>query len=126
MSSNTGSPGFRNQAGIRTTFRVLGGVVLVVGVVMFGYGISQVFGSDDVPGGFQIACFMGGLLVIGFGLMLLQGGFMGAAARYAAGETMPVVKDSLTSLSAGRYCSCCGVRNDEGAKFCDSCGSALA
>ena len=69
--------------------------------------------------------------------MLLQWGFLGAAARYGAGETMPVVKDSATYLSdgegilgvgrtAGPFCSKCGVRNDADAKFCDSCGGALA
>ncbi len=131
------TPGFARQAEYRTTFRVLGAVVLVVGVITFGYGITSVFGSGfEGPSGFQVACFLGGLLVVGFGLMLLQWGFLGAAARYGAGETMPVVKDSAAYLSdgegilgvgrtAGPYCSKCGVRNDADAKFCDSCGSAL-
>jgi hypothetical protein len=133
----TATPGFARQAQYRTTFRVLGTLVLVAGIVMFGYGIAAVFGSEDTPGGFQIVCFMGGLLVIGVGLMLLQWGFVGAAARYGAGETMPVVKDSAAYLTdgegilgvgrtAGPYCSKCGVRNDADAKFCDACGSALA
>ena len=49
-----------------------------------------------------------------------------AGARYAAGETMPVVKDSLDYLKAGPFCSTCGVRNDADAKFCDSCGATLS
>ena len=133
----TASPGLARQAEYRTTFRVLGGVLLVVGIGTFGYGIMSVFGSEDAPGGAQIAAFMGGLLVVGVGLMLLQWGFVGAAARYGAGETMPVVKDSAAYLSdgegilgvgrtAGPYCSRCGVRNDGAARFCDSCGTALA
>ena len=133
----TATPGLARQTQYRTTFRVLGGVVLVVGIVTFGYGITSVFGSEDVPSGAQIAAFMGGLLVVGIGLMLLQLGFVGAAARYGAGETMPVVKDSAAYLSdgegilgvgrtAGPYCSKCGVRNDGDARFCDSCGTALA
>ncbi len=133
----TASPGLARQAQYRTTFRVLGAVVLVVGIVTFGYGIRSVFGSEDAPSGAQIAAFMGGLLVVGVGLMLLQWGFVGAAARYGAGETMPVVKDSAAYLSdgegilgvgrtAGPYCSRCGVRNDGAARFCDSCGTALA
>jgi uncharacterized membrane protein YhdT len=134
MTSTT--PGFARQGQYRTTFRVLGTLLLVTGIITFGYGIVSVFGSEDVPGGFQIVCFMGGLLVIGLGLMLLQWGFLGAAARYGAGETMPVVKDSAEYLSngegllgigrtSGPFCSACGVRNDAEAKFCDSCGNAL-
>lgn len=123
------TPGFARQAQYRTTFRVLGAVVLVVGIVTFGYGITSVFGSEDVPGGGQIAAFIGGLLIVGVGLMLLQWGLVGAAARYGAGEAMPVVKDSLDYLgddrAAGPFCSRCGVRNDADARFCDSCGNAL-
>ena len=130
------TPGFAQQTQYRNAFRVLGVVVLVIGIVTFVYGIASVFGSEDVPGGFQIVCFIGGLLIIGVGMMFLQWGFLGAAARYGAGETMPVVKDSATYLSdgegilgvgrtAGPFCSKCGVRNDPDAKFCDSCGGTL-
>lgn len=133
----TATPGFARQPQLRTTFRVLGSLVLVAGVAMFGYGIVSVFGSTMEPSGIQILCFVGGLLVIGVGLMLLQWGFLGAAARYGAGETMPVLKDSAAYLSdgegvlgvgrtAGVHCSACGVRNDSAARFCDSCGTRLA
>lgn len=131
------TPGFARQGQYRTTFRVLGALVALGGVIMFGYGFSSVFGSEDMPGAFPLLCFVGGVLVLGVGLMFLQWGFLGAAARYGAGETMPVVKDSAEYLSngegllgigrsAGPFCSKCGVRNDGDAKFCDSCGSALA
>ena len=140
-------PGFARQTRYRNTFRVLGAVLLVVGILMFGYGIKSVFGSDDFPGGFPIFCFIGGLLVIGFAMMFLQAGFLGSAARYGAGETMPVVRDSASYLSDGEgilgvgrtvedthrssaatgpYCRACGVRNDADAKFCDGCGASLA
>ena len=70
-----------------------------------------------------------------------------AAARYGAGETMPVVKNSATYLSDGEgvlgvgrtvddagaqravtgpYCLSCGRRNEEDARFCDGCGTSLA
>lgn len=142
------SPGFARQARYRNAFRGLGAVVLVVGIVMFGYGLFSVFGSSDFPpGGLQIVCFIGGLPVIGFGIMCLQAGFLGVAARYGAGETMPVVRDSASYLSDGEgilgvgrtvddaprspaatgpYCRACGVRNDADAKFCDGCGASLA
>jgi len=142
MSTN---PGFAGQARYRTAFRAIGAAVLVAGIAIFVYGVTSVFGSD-MPSGFQIVCFVGGLLVVGVGMMFLQAGFLGAAARYGAGETMPVVRDSASyltdgagllgvgrtvddrpaaSTATGPYCRQCGVRNDIDAKFCDSCGSAL-
>ena len=72
---------------------------------------------------------------------------IGAQSRYVAGETMPTLKQSAAYLSDGEgimgvgrtvddqqrgtaangpYCRSCGVRNDEDARFCDGCGSALA
>jgi hypothetical protein len=50
-------------------------------------------------------------------LLLVAGlGFLGV------GRTATPPAETVT----GPYCSHCGTRNDEGAKFCDSCGSALA
>jgi hypothetical protein len=74
---------------------------------------------------------------------------MGTAARYGAGETVPVVKDSASYLTDGEgvlgvgrtvddrpsapaasqpgpYCRSCGVLNDDDARFCDGCGTSLA
>lgn len=148
MSTN---PGFARQSRYRNAFRALGGVLLVVGILVLGYGIWSVFGSADFPpAGWKIVCFIGGLPMIGIGMMLLQAGFLGAAARYGARETMPVVRDSASYLSDGQgilgvgrtvddgavsssasggsgpYCRACGVRNDADARFCDGCGASLA
>jgi hypothetical protein len=136
MAATPTAPGFARQAQYRTLFRVLGVVLLVGGAVTCVWGFASFMGSDDFPGASTVVAFMGGFLVAAIGLMFLQWGFMGAAARYGAGETMPVVKDSATYLSdgegilgvgrtAGPFCSTCGVRNDADAKFCDSCGAAL-
>lgn len=145
----TPSPGLRQQAGVRNVFRVLGLVLTPVGVILVALGFYRFvtfnpsIGQSEGPDGFFL--FIGGgiLAVVGFGL--LNAGFMGAAARYGAGETMPVVKDSAAYLSdgegvvgvgrtvddaptttAGPFCRSCGVRNDPDARFCDGCGNALA
>ncbi|CAB4689256.1 unannotated protein [freshwater metagenome] len=133
----------------RTTFRVIGAVLLPVGIVVFGWGVTGVFASDVFePEGVRIVAFIGGLPLIGIGLMALNIGFLGAQSRYVAGETMPTLKRSAAYLSDGEgimgvgrtvddgaarapgaggpYCRGCGVRNDEDAKFCDGCGSTLA
>lgn len=146
----TTNPGLRNQAGARTFFRVAGCILAPVGIAVCAYGFLSFIQYDgwDTPVR-QIVCFIGGFLVFAVGGMFLNLGFAGAAARYGAGETMPVVKDSASYLSDGRgimgvgrtvddgshareahaagpYCRSCGVRNDAEARFCDSCGGSLA
>ncbi|MFC6288110.1 zinc-ribbon domain-containing protein [Nocardioides sp. GCM10027113] len=155
--SNAPRPGLAQQAGVRTFFRIAGLVLLPISLGVFAWGVVNVFGNDSWAGpeGLHVAAFIGGLPLIGASLMLLQAGFMGAAARYGAGETMPVVKDSAAYLTdgegvlgvgrtvddraghrtgenpgaapaAGPYCRSCGVRNDQEARFCDGCGSSIA
>ena len=148
--NTTPSPGLRSQAGARTFFRVAGAVLVPVGIVVFGWGVVKVFGYDgyDSPPASYIVAFIGGLPLIGVGLMCLNIGFLGTVARYGAGETMPVLRDSASYLtdgegilgvgrttddrpaptqdSTGPYCRSCGVRNDEDATFCDGCGHKLA
>jgi hypothetical protein len=156
-TGNTGTekvagPGLRQQSGLRTLFRVLGVVMAPLGVLLLAVGFYRFVTFDPSgwdagpPDGVLMFALGGVLAVTGFGF--LNAGFMGASARYTAGETMPVVKDSATYLSdgegilgvgrtvddqhvtqraaAGPYCRSCGVRNDEDAKFCDGCGTALA
>ena len=150
-TGNAQNPGLRQQSGVRTALRVLGLVMAPVGVVLLVVGFYRfvTFDSDTfydgTPPGFLMFALGGVLAVVGFGL--LSAGFMGATARYSAGETMPVVKDSATYLSdgegvlgvgrtvddaaaptaeAGPFCRKCGAHNDGEASFCDHCGAALA
>lgn len=145
------NPGLRGQAGVRTVFRALGLVLAPLGVVLVALGFYRFVTFDPSgwdagpPDGFLM--FAAGSLVAVVGFALLNAGFMGAAARYGAGETMPVVKDSAAYLSDGEgvlgvgrtvddrpattattgpFCRSCGVRNDEDAKFCDGCGASVA
>ena len=150
--NTTPHPGLRSQQGTRTVFRVLGLVLAPVGVLLVIVGFARFAGvggeswsGDGAPPGFLMFAGGGFLAVVGFGL--LNAGFMGAAARYGAGETMPVLKDSAAYLSdgqgvlgvgrtadhrqqqpvaAGPFCRSCGVGNDPDATFCDGCGQRLA
>lgn len=148
MNEPAPGPGLCNQAGARTFFRV-GGVVLVpLGVAVLVWGMSKVFGYDgyDAPPARYLVAFLSGLPIIGLGLIALNLGFLGTAARYGAGETMPVVRDGAGYLTDGQgllgvgrtveerpqvttatgpYCRACGGRNDDDAKFCDGCGTDL-
>ena len=146
----TTTPGYADQVRKRTLFRVLGVVFMGTALLLMGLAIADfvhAFNADDFdtqPTKFWY--FFVALPFFAVGGGCLNAGFMGAAARYGAGETMPVVKDSASYLSDGQgilgvgrtahegsaastatgpFCSRCGVRNDDSAKFCDACGSAL-
>lgn len=138
------TPGLANQSSVRTAFRVLGPVILLVGLGFVVVGFVDFFGSmNSFRGPEKFWMLFVGLPVLFVGGALTQAGYAGTAARYVAGETMPVVKDSATYLSDGRgiagigrteeaaaatgpYCRQCGTRNDADARFCDSCGQSLA
>ena len=147
--SSTNEPGLRDQAATRTTLRLVGVVLLLVALPLLAIGVVDFMssmGSFEGPHRFWMV-MVGGLLLAP-ALWCLQAGFMGVASRYVAGETMPVVKDSAAYLTDGEgvlgigrtvddaparasaptgpYCSKCGTRNDADARFCDSCGAALA
>ena len=148
MSTN---PGFAGQARYRTLFRVLGIVCMGTALVLIGLAIADFVHAanaddfDTQPTKFWY--FFVALPFFAVGGACLNAGFLGAAARYGAGETMPVVRDSASYLSDGQgilgvgrtvddrdrssaatgpYCRTCGVRNDADARFCDGCGASLA
>ena len=133
----------------RTTFRVVGVVLLLSGLVLGGIGIYRFMSafSGDLDGGpGAILMIGGGGFLCVFGLGALNAGTIGAQSRYVAGETMPTVKQSAAYLSDGEgimgvgrtvddrsgnaatgpFCRGCGTRNDDEARFCDGCGASLA
>jgi len=134
----TTNPGFADQSRKRTTARLIGFGLLAVGLpiaIKGGYEFVRVATGDTLDpssSGFGdiLMLGLGGFLVV-FGMAALNAGYLGATARYAAGETMPVMKDSAAYLTdgghrtSGPFCTRCGVRNDEAAKFCDACGHTI-
>ena len=126
---------------------ILGGVLTLIGMASF----FAAFGGMGPPRYFWCA-FLGAPL--GFaGLVLTMYGFLGAFARYSAGEVAPVGKDTFNYMAEGTQdgvrtmatafgeglglreptsgtagsvaCPKCSHANDVDAKFCDDCGSAL-
>ena len=145
MSDRTPSvgPGLRNQGGVRTGLRVAGVLLVLAGLALVVVAGIEFFTLQGFEEPHRFWMFFLGIPALGIGLMLLQAGFAGAGARYAAGEYAPVVKDTAEYLTdgkglfhvgvrdggqpaAGPYCRACGAPNDADARFCDSCGTALA
>jgi hypothetical protein len=140
MSDITPQPGLRNQAGVRTALRAGGALLLVAALGLVVTGGVEFFTLQDFEEPHRFWMIMVGVPTLGIGLMMLQAGFAGAGARYAAGEYAPVAKDTAAYLSdgkgilgvgatggtvAGPYCRSCGTRNDAEARFCDACGASL-
>jgi hypothetical protein len=130
MNTSDTPPGLAHQSTARTVARVLAVVLLLSGVVLLVRGIS---GFVDQAQSMEVSADFGPVLTIAaggfcvvFGLGAAQVGWLRAGASYVAGETAPVVKDSLTYVTAGPFCRQCGTRNDTSARFCDSCGQSLA
>jgi hypothetical protein len=132
----------------RIVLRVLGGVLLLAGLALLvrggvdflGQATADPFdpGYEADPGFGPIVMLAGGGFACVFGLGMLNAGFLGAQASYAAGETAPAVRElgdafrgesvgqSVEQAGDGPFCSACGVRADREARFCDACGHALA
>jgi hypothetical protein len=141
-------PGIRRQRSVRIAFRVIGLVLLVVALGLLAVGLQNLFSTgDSFDGPDKFWMVFVGILMLGPAGWCLQAGFVGAASRYVAGETSPVLKDSASYLTDGQgflgvgrtvddavvpttatgpYCSTCGTRNDADASYCDKCGAALA
>ena len=126
------------------------GLAIIGGISFVRSATSE---SVDAGAGFgSIFLLAGGGFCVVFGLGALNAGTLGAQSRYVAGETLPTVKQSAAYLTDGEgilgvgrtvddagaagapatagargpYCRACGTRNDQEARFCDSCGASLA
>ncbi|MCA8964692.1 MAG: zinc ribbon domain-containing protein [Planctomycetes bacterium] len=140
------NPGHRAQ---RTGLRILGILLTAVGGVFTAIGVVSFIGSMATMSGppQYFWCAFVGLPLLGVGTALLKFAYLGAIARYTAGETAPVATDTFnyvadevrpgvhalgSSLAAGlagargaERCPGCGNEHDAGAKFCDQCGASL-
>ena len=123
-------PELRDQDAVRSGLRIGGGIIAGIGAIFAIAGIADffsAFNSSSMPTHFWMAFI--GLPMVGIGVKMMQGGFLGTTTRYVAGEVMPTVKDSLGYVGIGTpqvVCANCGETNGADAKFCDHCGAALS
>ena len=147
----------------RAVLRVAGPLLILVGGGMFVAGIISFTRSFDSVGDHSIfghvleprssarepsrfwMCFVGMPIAVA-GIAATRFAYLGAAARYVAGEVAPVARDtvnymvdgtkqSIATVGAalrgeqpppdGVHCPGCDTANDAQARFCDHCGAAL-
>ena len=145
------NPGYADQGVKRMILRIVGIACMGIALVLIGIAVADFFrafnANDSNVAPTKFWMFFAALPFFAVGTACLNAGFMGAAARYAAGETMPVAKDSAAYLTDGEgllgvgrtvddepaaptatgpFCRSCGQRNDAEARFCDRCGQSLA
>lgn len=144
----------RDHAGKRNALRVVGPIVLLVGIGFTGtcfLSFFLSFGSMEMPKYFW--CGFVGVPLVGIGSMICKFAFLGAVARYAANEVAPVGADVVNYMADGTKgaiqdvaaavgegfrsgasstaqlvvrCKECDTDNDESAAFCDNCGNPLS
>lgn len=133
-------PGAQPQrsAAARTTFRVLGVLCMGTAVILIGVAVADFFRAFNDPSfGAQPTKFWMFFLAVPFfagGGFMLNLGFGGAHASYMAREYSPAIQSVARDIgmrqdapdAGGPYCRSCGTRNDQAARFCDSCGTSMA
>jgi RNA polymerase subunit RPABC4/transcription elongation factor Spt4 len=137
----------------RGILRVIGPLMVVIGLIFLVVGMVSFFASFGGHGSPRLfwCCFVG-LPLIWLGSVLSGVGFLGAAARYMAGESAPVAKDTFNYMADGTKegvktvatavseglasgggigkpvqlrCHKCNQLNDADSKFCKECGTSL-
>lgn len=122
-------PGLREQATVRTFLRVGGPMVFGAGLLLTAIAMIDFFSAFGSFGPAPTRFWMGfvGLPLLALGWAMIQAGYVGAAARYVAGEVTPTIRDAIGAITAERTaCVGCGADNDGGARFCSTCGRPLA
>ena len=138
------NPGHRK---LRQVLRLVGPLVMGVGVIFAAIGLISFFssfGSFGPPRYFW--CAFVGLPLIALGSAITKFAFMGSVLRYMSAESSPVGKDTFNYMAEGTQsgvrtmaravregflpeataCPHCGHGNDADAKFCDECGQPMS
>ena len=86
------------QNSIRTTFRIVGPLVFLTGLICVIIAGAELINSGmEPPRHFWLAFVGMPLMFVGF--VLSSYGFMGAVARFAAAEVAPVAADSVNYMA---------------------------
>jgi len=152
MGHNIDSSGHK---GARTILRVIGPIVLGVGLLFAAVGIGSFFSSFGTFGGppRYFWCAFVGFPLSAIGFAICKFAFIGTVARYMASEVAPVGKDVVNYMADGSKgavrdiasaigeglsssnndrevqivrCHKCNENNEASSKFCKNCGMSLS
>jgi hypothetical protein len=141
-----------NHGRKRGVLRLIGPIFLAVGLIFMLIGLIDFFRAMSGHGEPKLFwCLFVGMPLVFIGGVGIQAGFIGAVARYMAGESAPVAKDTFNYMADGTKegvktiagavgeglagagigkpvrvrCHKCNQLNDAASKFCKGCGTAL-
>jgi hypothetical protein len=87
---------------VRKVLRTGGPALIGVGLILMIIGFASFFGSFSGPGmPNYFWCAFLGMPVLFVGIVMTKWGYLGAAYRYVAGETAPVLKDTANYIGEG-------------------------
>ncbi len=125
----------------KSTMRVLGPILLAIGVILSLIGIVDFFSTfvsiasrNQPPGDtrFPILFILvfPGFLLIGIGGMLTKAGYLKEITQYAAKETSPAVQTTTTAVRTALAdndipCPQCALPIEPDAQFCSHCGTSV-
>ena len=141
-------------SGLRGALRVMGPLVVIVGVIFMIVGFVDFFGamnSRSFGGPRLFWCFFVGMPLIAIGGAMTKFAYLGSIFRYISGETSPVARDTFNYIADGTTdsikniatavgsglrevgvggrivirCHKCNAENPADAKFCNRCGAEL-
>ena len=145
----------RQHSTFRGTLRILGPIIIIVGIVFAGIAFVDFFsaaGSSGFQNPDKFWMFFIALPLLFVGIVISNFGYMGTVARYRAREIAPVAKDTVNYMFDGTKdsakdfagavregitggnekmepmvrCHKCNSENPLNAKFCNNCGAALS
>jgi RNA polymerase subunit RPABC4/transcription elongation factor Spt4 len=128
----------------RKLFRTIGPILLIAGVSCIGvalFDFFSVFGDFNAGPPKLFGLMFLGMPLVFLGVLFTYIGYMRAVADYGVREMAPVASNafnyiaketkpgfqSVASAFKGEEVECrhCHVMNDQDAKFCNNCGSAM-
>jgi len=127
-------PGLAARARRHDVLRWTGFALGVVGVLLMGVALADLYGAfdrtmtvvavDGLPGEVEVD---DGPTLFWLGLVGLPVACLGAALAALGYEALAREDDDARPARAtGPFCRACGARNEPDARFCDACGTALA
>jgi hypothetical protein len=134
MPSLSDLPGLAGRAPRHAVLRWSGLVLGVVGVVLMGVALADLYGAfdrpmsvvpvDGLPGEVEVD---DGPTLFWLALVGLPLACLGAALVALGYEALALEEESARPPRAnGPFCRACGTRNQPDARFCDACGEGLA